>query len=82
MQVEVVKWGNSNAVRLPATLLKEANIGLGDRFNLKAENGVLILEPAAHTYDLSAMLALITPENRQHSLVSALSDKPVGREVW
>jgi antitoxin component of MazEF toxin-antitoxin module len=82
MQVEVVKWGNSSAVRLPAALLKEANIGLGDRLNLKTENGVLVLEPAVLTYNLSAMLALITPDNCHHSLVTAIGDEPAGREVW
>ena len=31
MQVEVVKWGNSSAVRLPAAAMKDLQIALGDR---------------------------------------------------
>ena len=31
MLVEIVKWGNSTAVRLPAAILKQVRVALGDR---------------------------------------------------
>ena len=79
MQVEVVKWGNSSAVRLPATVLKEARIALGDRLELKTEDGRIVLQPAQPEYSLQEMLAGITKENR-HAPVDF--GARVGREAW
>ena len=79
MQVEVVKWGNSSAVRLPAAVLKEVQIALGDRLELKIQDGKLVLEPTTREYKLAEMVAGITKLNR-HAAVDF--GTPVGREAW
>jgi antitoxin MazE len=79
MQVEVVKWGNSSAVRLPAAALKEVHVALGDRLDLKTEDGKIVLMPAAKEYRLADLVAGITKRNL-HSAVDFGS--PVGRETW
>jgi len=77
MQVKVVKWGNSGAVRLPAGVLKELNVALGARLELKTQGGKIILAPAQREYRLETMLAGITEQNR-HAPVN-LGDA-VGRD--
>jgi antitoxin MazE len=79
MQVEIVKWGNSSAVRLPAAVLKEIQVALGDHLELKTQDGKIVLEPAQRAYRLEDMLAAITKDNR-HS--TADFGAPVGREAW
>lgn len=79
MQVEVVKWGNSSAVRLPAAALKEARIGLGDRLELKTEDGKIVLEPTQREYRIEDLLVGIDESNR-HAAVDF--GTPVGREAW
>jgi len=79
MQVEVVKWGNSSAVRLPAAALRDIHVALGDRLNLQIDNGKIVLEPALVEYRLEDMVAQITRHNR-HALVDL--GAPSGREVW
>jgi antitoxin MazE len=79
MQVEVVKWGNSSAVRLPAAALKEVQIALGDRLELKTEEGRIVLEPTQREYRLVDLLAGITKQNR-HAPVDF--GAPMGREAW
>ena len=79
MQVEVVKWGNSSAVRLPAAVLKEIQVTLGDRLELKTENGGIVLQPARRAYRLEDLVAAITKENR-HAPVDF--GTPAGREAW
>jgi antitoxin MazE len=79
MQVEVVKWGNSSAVRLPAAVLKEVQIALGDRLELKTEEGRIVLEPTQREYRLVDLLAGITKQNR-HAPVDF--GAPMGREAW
>lgn len=77
--VEVVKWGNSNAVRLPAAVMRQIHIAQGDSLILKTTDGKIVLEPAAKEYQLDDLLAQITDEN-QHKLVDF--GAPVGREIW
>ena len=79
MQVEVVKWGNSSAVRLPASAMKDLQIALGDRLELETVSGNIVLKPTAKSYDLKDMLAKINAHN-QHALVDF--GAAVGREVW
>ena len=79
MQVEVVKWGNSSAVRLPAAVLKEVHVSLGERLELKIEEGRIVLAPAQREYRLEDMVAGINKRNR-HSAVDF--GAPVGREAW
>ncbi|HZE90338.1 MAG TPA: AbrB/MazE/SpoVT family DNA-binding domain-containing protein [Rhizobacter sp.] len=79
MQVEVVKWGNSSAVRLPAAAMKEVRIALGDRLELKTEDGKIVLEPTQREYRLEDLLDGITKQNR-HAPVDF--GAPLGRETW
>ena len=77
MRVEVCKWGNSAAVRVPAPALRDAGLQVGQRLELRVEDGRLVLEPAAQSLD--ALLARVTPENR-HGL--ELEGPSVGAETW
>jgi antitoxin MazE len=79
MQVEVVKWGNSSAVRLPAAVLKEVQVTLGDRLEVKTQHGRIVLEPAKRSYRLEDLVAAITKDNR-HTPVDF--GAPAGREAW
>jgi len=77
VRVEVQKWGNSAAVRVPAPALKDAGMQVGQSLELRVEGGKLVLEPA--TESLEDLLAKITPQNR-HDL--ALEGPAAGAEVW
>jgi antitoxin MazE len=79
MQVEIQKWGNSGAIRLPAAIMKQVNIALGDRLDLKTEDGKIVLAPTAHEYRLDELLAGITKANL-HAPVDF--GAAVGREAW
>ncbi len=43
MQTQVKSWGNSQGVRIPRELLKEADIAIDDMLDVKVSNGVIIL---------------------------------------
>ena len=77
MRVEVQKWGNSAAVRVPALALKDAGMQVGQSLELRVEGSRLVIEPAAES--LEDLLAKMTPEN-QHGL--ALEGPAVGAEAW
>lgn len=77
MRVEVQKWGNSAAVRIPAPALKDVGMQVGQSLELRVEAGKLVMGPAAESLD--DLLAKITPANR-HAL--ALEGPAVGAEAW
>lgn len=78
--LEISKWGNSSAVRLPAPLLKQIKAGPGDRLEVTTEGDRLVLKRApGREYSLEELLAGMTQENR-HDLVDF--GAPVGREEW
>lgn len=59
----VKKWGNSPAVRLPAAVMEAAQLSLEQAVEVRAENGRIVIEPAAPTYNLDELLAGITANN-------------------
>lgn len=78
MKVEISKWGNSAAVRVPAGALADSGLHIGQVLNIRAEAGRLVLEPASES--LEALLARMTPENCQPSAWE--EDRPLGVEIW
>lgn len=75
MQVAIAKWGNSAALRLPQSVLKQISRAIGDQLTMKVEGSRIILEPAGQS--LEQLLTQITPENRH---VEAFNEK-AGNEL-
>jgi len=78
-RVQVVKWGNSQAVRLPKGVLRQADVREGDEFIVRVEGHTIALEPAAPEITLENLVAGITPQNRH---TEQDWGQPVGNEVW
>ena len=65
MNVYVRKWGNSAAVRLPASALTAAGLKPDDEVTVRGEEGRIVIEAArGKAYDLQSLIDGITPENR------------------
>jgi antitoxin MazE len=45
-KIQISKWGNSSAIRLPKAALDELGLKQGDTVDLTVENGKAIIEPA------------------------------------
>jgi antitoxin MazE len=78
-KAQLVKWGNSQAVRIPKAILEQANLREGDELEILVENGHIWLEPLRRRPTLEALVAKITSENRHGEQDWG---KPVGNEVW
>lgn len=69
MGVFIRKWGNSAAVRLPASALAAAGIAVDDPVEVREEDGRIVIErvaPPAMT--LAWLIEGITPENRHEEV--------------
>lgn len=63
-QAQIVKWGNSLAVRIPKPVAVQAGLNEGDRIVIEAANGQIELRPAERIPTLLELVAQITREER------------------
>ena len=78
-KAQLVKWGNSQAVRIPKTILEQAHLREGEELEIRVENGYIWLEPLNRQPTLEALVEKITPKNRH---CEQDWGKPIGNEVW
>ena len=69
MKVRFVKQGSSLAVRIPSALALKTGIKVGDKAEVKSENGCLIIMPETRGHDLGALVSQITDANRHDEII-------------
>jgi len=80
MRLQVRKWGNSLALRIPKPFAEEARVKQGTVVDLSVAEGRLIAAPVhRRRYSLSRLLAGVTKGNLHGEVDFGQS---VGREVW
>ena len=80
MQGVVKKWGNSAAVRIPASVLEAAHVRLDQLVDVHEEGGRIVIEPIRPArYDIDILVAGITDENLHESIDLG---EAVGGEAW
>ena len=63
-KAQVVKWGNSLAVRIPKAVAEDAHLQEGDAILIKASPDHIELRRAETVPTLEELVARISPENR------------------
>ncbi len=80
MKVQIQKWGNSLALRIPKSFAVESKIEQGSTVEVSLESGRIIVFPVAEPeFSLDELLAKITPENLHGEIDTGAS---VGAETW
>lgn len=81
MSIHVRRWGNSAAVRIPASALAGAKLKLDDAVTVREEDGRIVIEAvlAPEAITLEWLLEGFTPDQR-HGEVNW--GPPVGKEIW
>jgi len=76
----VKKWGNSAAVRIPASVMQATRLDLDEVVDVREDAGRIVIEPVRQkTYDLDTLLKGITSKN-QHEAVDF--GPAMGKEAW
>ncbi|HRQ57975.1 MAG TPA: PbsX family transcriptional regulator [Azoarcus taiwanensis] len=79
MEAVIRKWGNSPALRLPTSVLKEAGYQLEQKVELIVSRGRIIIQPSEKVeYDLDALVNGINAENAHDE---ASFGSPAGNEA-
>ena len=82
MLTKVQKWGNSQGLRFPLQVLREANIAVGDEVEVVVQEGRIVVTPSDRVrgrYRLEDLVARM-PEN--YEPVEEDWGAPLGREAW
>ena len=61
---QIVKWGNSLAVRIPRQVLEDARLAEGDAVEFRVSRGRLELRATERIPSLKELVSQITRENR------------------
>jgi len=72
-EAQIVKWGNSLAVRIPKPVAEVAGVREGDPIVIEADEGQIKVRRKQRVPTLKELVAKITPENRYQ-------ETPSGRE--
>lgn len=79
MKAQIVKWGNSLAVRIPKAVIEKARLKEGDSLEVEAAaEGLVELRRPSKLPTLAQLVSQITPENRYGEISTGAE---VGKEV-
>ena len=79
MKSQLVKWGNSTAIRIPKEVLRKAGMQEGDTVEFGAKKGAVLAKLVKKRFKLSELVAEISPES---VLDEAEWGEARGREIW
>ena len=63
MHTNIRKWGNSAGTILPAAILQEAGLEIGDALDIQVVDGKVVLSPVENELTLEELLAGSPKEN-------------------
>lgn len=80
MLVQVKKWDNSAAVRIPASVMAAAGLRIDQAVDVREEGGRIVIEAVSTpSYDLDKLLTAMTPD----TFPDAVNFGPeMGGEAW
>ena len=79
---KIQKWGNSQGIRVPKSLLDKCQIAIGEELEILVNNGEIIIKPCSKIrgkYDLRDLVNKI-PED--YETKEEDWGKPQGKEAW
>ena len=74
MTIQIVRWGNSQGVRLPKALLDSAGLAAGDMAELRLEDGRIIIERIKQ--------GVFVPVATQYIFAKFFDKKGTNRSLW
>lgn len=80
MEAKLQKWGNSDGIRIPSSLLKLLNLKTNDKVEIKYENEqIIITKPKKEKISLEERFKNYNGENLAKEFTW---DEAKGKEIW
>ncbi|NLV43029.1 MAG: AbrB/MazE/SpoVT family DNA-binding domain-containing protein [Candidatus Hydrogenedentes bacterium] len=82
MVTKILKWGNSQGLRIPRDVIEAAHLKLGDEVELKVEDGAILVIPARRVRGRLKLEELVARIPKSGASEEISWGPPVGKEVW
>lgn len=82
MQTNIVKWGNSQGIRLPKMLLDRVNLTESDIVDITVENGNIIIKKAENKKQYKTIQERFKDFNGEYEPIDIDWGKAEGKELW
>lgn len=80
MEARLQKWGNSDGIRIPSSILKSLNLKTNDKVELIQENDkIIITKPIKEKISLEERFTNYKGENLAKEFTW---DNDLGKEIW
>ena len=79
MITTIQKWGNSQGIRIPKTILSSVNWKEGEPLTLHAEDNKIVIEPAMKRKNIKE---LFEGYDGNYETQEVDWGEPMGKEVW
>ena len=80
MELKLQRWGNSDGIRIPSSILKSLNLKTNDKVELIQENDKIIITKSKK--EKISLKERFENYNGQNMAKDFKWDDPVGREIW
>lgn len=82
MLTKIQKWGNSQGLRFPKTVLEEVNMHVGDEVNISVQAGKIVVERVNKVHGRYDIRDLVTQMPDDYEVEEVDWSTPLGKEVW
>jgi antitoxin MazE len=82
MKTIIRKWGNSQGLRIPKSMLEEAQVEVGATVEISIRDGVLVLTPVRTRRSPLRLEDLVAALPKGYRPEKIDWGKPSGKEVW
>ena len=80
-EISISKWGNSQGLRIPKSIIAALQINIGDKVKIFIDNGRAVIEPVKKRkkIDIDTLIADIPKDYKKSE---ELLTTAMGKEVW
>ena len=82
MITKVQKWGNSQGLRFPKSLLEDAQVKVGDPVEVSVQGQKIVIEPIKRIRRKYLLKDLVARLPKYSRVKEVEWGPPVGKEVW
>lgn len=82
MNTKIQKWGNSQGLRLPRSILEKADLTVGDEVRIGVDEGTILITPVRRIRGKYCIENLVAEIPADYKVKETDWGKPEGNEEW
>ncbi len=82
MKTRIQRWGNSQGLRLPRSILEDADLAVEDEVSIRVDNGIILISPLRRIRGKYCIENLVAEIPADYKVKETDWGKPEGNEEW